>query len=278
MTALAATRPPALNIGREIARIFGRRRSRHAAPSTWLLLAEGGRAAIEGLAAAALWPLLKTAPRGDGHAVLVLPGLVAGDWSTRVLRDYLRDRGSAAHGWGLGTNLGPRKGVEDDMLALLEELAGKSGGKVSIVGWSLGGVYARLLAAQRPDLVRSVVTLGSPFRGSPKATNATRIYELASGQSADDPRRMAMVEPTPPVPTTSIFSRSDGVVSWRSSLEQAGPTSESIEVIASHLGLGAHPAVLYALADRLAQPEGAWRPFDRLRLGPLVYPDPTRKD
>jgi pimeloyl-ACP methyl ester carboxylesterase len=217
------------------------------------------------------------APQGDGHAVLVLPGLIAGDWSTRVLRDYLRDRGYDAHGWGLGTNLGPRKEVEDGMSALVEKLAAQSGGKVSIVGWSLGGVYARLLARQHSEWVRSVVTLGSPFRGNPRATNASAVYELASGESADDPRRMAMVAPTPPVPTTSIFSRSDGVVSWRCSLEQTSPASENIEVIASHLGLGVHPAVLYAVADRLAQPEGAWKPFDRSRLGPLIYPDPSRR-
>ena len=87
---------------------------------------------------------------------------------------------------------------------------------------------------------------------------------------------MLHARPTPPVPTTSIFSRSDGVVAWRCSVEAPGPQSENIEVIASHLGLGAHPAVLYALADRLGQPEGQWKPFDRRLWGPLVYPDPAR--
>jgi hypothetical protein len=99
-----------------------------------------------------------------------------------------------------------------------------------------------------------------------------------SGQSSEDPRRMKHVRPTPPVPTTSVFSRSDGVVAWRCSVEETGPQSENIEVIASHLGLGAHPAVLYALADRLAQPEGQWKPFDRKLWGPLVFPDPGRPE
>jgi len=246
------------------------------APSKALLLAEGARAALELSASAALWPVLQLAPRGDGHAVLVLPGLMAGDWSTQILRDYLRGRGYQAVGWGQGTNLGPRPGVEQGMVALLEQLNERGGGPVSVVGWSLGGVYARLLAARRPELVRSVVTLGSPFSGDPRATNAWRIYELASGQSAKGDPRLAVVASTPPVPTTSIFSRSDGVVAWHTSLQGAGPMSESIEVHASHLGLGAHPAVLYALADRLAQPQGDWQPFRRARLR-WLYPDPARR-
>ena len=246
-------------------------------PSRLLLLAEV-RALWEAGAALALWPLLQLTPRGDGHPVLVLPGLVASDMSTKLLRRDLEGRGYDAHGWGLGRNFGPREGIEDGMTAKLEALHAESGRKVSLIGWSLGGVYARLLAARHPQWVRSVVTLGSPFTGSARATNAWRVYEGVSGQSAEDPRRMKQVRPTPPVPTTSIFSRSDGVVAWRCSVEEPGPQSENIEVIASHLGLGAHPAVLYALADRLAQPEGQWKPFDRKLWGPLVYPDPGRPE
>ncbi|MDM0111899.1 alpha/beta hydrolase [Variovorax sp. J22R133] len=247
-----------------------------APPSRLLLLAEW-RALWEAGAAIACWPLLQLAPRGDGHPVLVLPGLVASDGSTRLLRRYLKGRGYDAHGWGQGRNLGPREGVEDGLFAKLESMHAESGRKVTVVGWSLGGVYARLIAARRPDLVRSVVTLGSPFTGTGRATNAWRLYEGVSGQSAEDPRYVADVTPTPRVPTTSIFSRTDGVVAWRCSLEKPGPHSENIEVIASHMGLGAHPAVFYALADRLAQPEGQWKPFDRSVLGPLVYPDPARR-
>ncbi len=246
-----------------------------APPSRLLLLAEG-RALWELGSSMALWPLLQLAPRGDGHPVLVLPGLVAGDGSTTVLRSYLRSRGYDAHGWGLGRNLGPRRGIEEGMLEKLASLHERSARKVSLVGWSLGGVYARLLAARKPELVRGVITLGSPFKGSARATHAWRVYEGVSGQSSEDPRRMAHVMPTPPVPTTSIYSRSDGVVAWRCSVEDAGPQAENIEVIASHLGLGAHPAVLYAIADRLAQPEGQWKPFKRSSFGPLAYPDPAR--
>jgi pimeloyl-ACP methyl ester carboxylesterase len=273
---------------RRCGRIFTERRDKDAfmmaathdpitPPSRLLLLAEA-RAIWEAGAAVALWPLLQLTPRGDGHPVLVLPGLVASDMSTKLLRRYLQSRGYDAHGWGLGRNLGPREGIEDGMIQRIESLHEESGRKVSLVGWSLGGVYARLLASSRPELVRSVVTLGSPFTGSSRATNAWRVYEGVSGQSSEDPRRMKRVRPTPPVPTTSIFSRSDGVVAWRCSVEETGPKSENIEVVASHLGLGAHPAVLYALADRLAQPEGQWKPFNRGMLGPLVYPDPARPE
>ena len=234
------------------------------------------RAVGEFGSALALLPLLRRAPRGDGHPVLVLPGLLAGDASTRPLRAFLADRGYDVHGWGLGRNLGLKPGVEDRMKACLQGLHRKRGRRVSLVGWSLGGVFAREIANALPEAVRSVVMLGSPLRGSPKSTNAWRVYQFVSGQRVDDPALRRPKETPPPVPTTSIYSRSDGIVAWRCSVERAGPQSESIEVVASHLGLGVHPAVLHAVADRLAQPEGRWRPFERSGLRAWIYPDPHR--
>ncbi|RST56219.1 esterase/lipase family protein [Variovorax sp. MHTC-1] len=243
-------------------------------PSKLLLLAEG-RALWEAGATIALWPLLQLAPRGDGHAVIVLPGLGASDGSTELLRGFLETRGYAVQGWGHGTNCGPRPGVEDGLLALLRRLH-ETSGKVSLVGWSLGGVFARMLAAKAPDAVRGVVTLGSPLHGSPKATRAAKVYELLSGRPANDPRRRRWVRATSAVPTTSIFSRSDGIVSWRSSFEEETPSSENIEVEASHLGLGVHPAVFYAVADRLSMPENAWTRFAAPAGLRAFYPDPAR--
>jgi pimeloyl-ACP methyl ester carboxylesterase len=148
---------------------------------------------------------------------------------------------------------------------------------VSLVGWSLGGVYAREIAKLHPNDVRCVITLGTPFTGHPKATNAWRVYELTSGEKLDNHVLLAQVRVSPPVPTTSIFSRSDGVVAWKCSLQPAGKMTESIEVVASHVGMGFHPATWYAVADRLAQPEGKWRPFDREEgWRQWVYPDPYR--
>ena len=246
-----------------------------APPSRALLLLEI-RAIAELAALASTYPLLRMAPAGDGHPVLVLPGLAASDVSTRPLRAFLRDRGYRAHGWKLGRNLGPRPGVEAGMQTRLADLHKHYGRKVSLVGWSLGGVYARELARHTPAQVRSVITLGSPFAGEPRASNAWRLYELASGRRADDwPGRARMKEP-PPVPATAIFSRSDGIVAWQGCLERDASATENIEVEGSHSGLGHNPVVLYAIADRLARPEGHWQPFERSGLRSFFYPDPRR--
>jgi len=247
-------------------------RSAPIAPPSRLLQLLELRAPCELAAGIAALPWLRLAPRGDGHPVLVLPGLIASDVSTRLLRDFLARRGYDVHGWGLGRNYGPRPGVEEAMLATLDRLHAQSGRKVSLLGQSLGGAYARLLAAQRPDAVRSVITLGSPVRGHPRATNAWRIYEFASGKSSFDAQRRQQVTQTPQVPTTAIYSRSDGVVAWQNSVEPSGRHTESIEVVSSHVGMAVHPAVLYAVAERLAQPEGQWKPFERHGWRAAVFP------
>jgi len=246
-------------------------------PSRTLMFLEG-RAIHELGAFAAALPLLSLAPRGDGHPVLVLPGLVASDTSTRPLRSFLKNRGYAVSGWRQGRNLGLRHGVQRAMVDLVRELSDTHRRKISLVGWSLGGLYARQLAKMMPDRVRSVITLGSPFAGSPKATNAWRVYEMASGRRAgeEDARFGGTLSETPPVPTTAIFSRTDGICAWQGCKEKTSATSESIEVESSHCGMGHHPAVVYAVADRLAQPEGRWKPFDRGGWRSIVYPDPNR--
>jgi pimeloyl-ACP methyl ester carboxylesterase len=245
-------------------------------PSLLLLALEGTRAAWEFGATLATLPILHSAPRGDGHSVLIFPGLVASDLSTEPLRRYLQAQGYAAHEWGLGRNFGPRPGVLDACRDRIAKLRRESGRKVSLIGWSLGGVYAREMAKEMADDVRCVITLGTPFRGSPRATNAWRVYEVASGETIDTVNREEIAK-SPPVPTTSIFSRTDGVVAWQCSVERETELTENIEVEASHIGLGVHPAVLYAVADRLAQPEGAWKHFDRSScLRSLFYKDPQR--
>jgi pimeloyl-ACP methyl ester carboxylesterase len=246
-------------------------------PSRTLMFMEGRALSELGAFVGAL-PLLSLAPRGDGHPVLVLPGLVASDVSTRPLRSFLKTRGYAVSGWRQGRNLGLREGVQHAMVDLVHELHDTYGQKVSLVGWSLGGLYARQLAKMMPGRVRSVITLGSPFAAGPKATNAWRVYEMASGRRADeeDARFGGSLSSAPPVPTTAIFSRTDGVCAWQGCMEKASAQSESIEVESSHCGMGHHPAAVYAVADRLAQPEGQWRPFDRSGWRSLVFPDPNR--
>jgi len=243
------------------------------APSA-LLLALEGRAVFEWAACMAAWPLLSMAARGDGHPVLVLPGLTAGDSTTWPLRKFIERCGYAAYPWELGLNRGPRDGVVRKLLARIREIEREHDRKVSLIGWSLGGAMARVVAAREPKRVRSVITLGSPLSGHGKATNAWRLFELVSGVRADDPRLRALMSRHPPVPSTSILSKTDGIVAWSSSLIPPGAQSENIEVNASHFGMGANPAVLWAVADRLAQPEGKWKPFDRRGLRSLVYDDP----
>ena len=223
------------------------------------------------------WPALAaTCPRGDGQPVLVLPGLITSDRSTRPLRGLLRTLGYPTYGWEMGRNYGPLPGVEEGMVNRINELSEKHGRKVSLVGWSLGGIYARQLAKMMPDSVRQVITLGSPFNGDPRSTNAWRVYQMASGQSVDDGHNHmgGSIAAPPPVPTTAIYSKTDGVCAWRSCVETDGKQVENIQVEASHCGLGHHPAAVYAVADRLAQAEGEWTPFDRSGIRGLVYPEP----
>jgi len=213
---------------------------------------------------------------GDGHPVLVLPGLCTGDASTALLRRFLKSRGYAASGWGQGLNLGLREGVLERAHDRLRQLYAEHGRTVSLIGWSLGGLYARELAKHSPEMVRLCISLGSPFTGHPRETNAWRLYEFASGHRVDWHDFNLPLRWAPPVPTTSIWSPTDGVVAWRCSVEPRPTLAENIVVESSHLGLGAHPAALYALADRLAQPEGHWEPFHRKGWRRLVYFDPER--
>lgn len=229
----------------------------------WLLLE--GRAAGELVTTLALRPLLQRCIHGDGHPVLLLPGFLASDFSTKPLRRFLRDLGYWAHRWNCGRNLGLVGDLELRMTERLEEVFRRHERRVSLLGWSLGGVYARVLANRHPEMVRSVITLGSPFAADTKANNSWRLYEWITDERLDDitPERLAEVRRTPPVPTTSIFSRTDGIAAWRSALQREEAQAESIEVPGSHLGLGFNPLALYAIADRLSQTEGDWRPFFR---------------
>jgi hypothetical protein len=247
-------------------------------PSTTLMLLEG-RAMPEFGAFWLLRPWLSVTPRGDGHPVLVLPGLLAEDASTRPLRSFLNSHGYRAHGWKQGRNYGLRGSLERDMVARVDELFGRyDRRKISLVGWSLGGLYARQLAKLAPDKVRCMISLGSPFAGSPKSTNAWRAYEMASGGKVEDLDLLTHgLADAPPVPTTSIFSRTDGICAWQTCLNDDGPQTENIEVIGSHCGLGHHPAAVFAVADRLAQPEGAWKKFDTGGWRAVAYPDWRRE-
>ena len=232
------------------------------APGAWRMLLEA-RAPFELAATLAAIPWLSRLPRGDGHPVLVIPGLGANDVSTLPLRRFLDQLGYVTHPWGQGFNFGPRQGVlqrcNDDVRAMFARHAQP----VSLIGWSLGGLYARELAKELPDHARCVITLGTPFTGHPQATNAWRFYQFVSGHSPHDPHLLEKLRQAPTVPTTSIYSRSDGIVAWQCSINEPGPLTENIEVRASHVGMGLNPLALYVVADRLAQPFDQWKPFEK---------------
>jgi pimeloyl-ACP methyl ester carboxylesterase len=228
-------------------------------PRLGLLMLEG-RALLELAALVPAYPLLQRAPRGDGHPVLVLPGFMASDFSTRALRAFLRDRGYAAHGWKLGRNGGPTPETVSGLRDRLQEIRTRYGRRVSLIGWSLGGVYARELARRFASDVRQVITLASPFRDL-EATNVPRFLSRRRRPHPQEDALRAQLRQPLPVPMTAIFSRTDGIASWQSCVADPGPQSESIEVESSHLGIGHHPVVLLTIADRLAQPEGSWQPF-----------------
>jgi pimeloyl-ACP methyl ester carboxylesterase len=227
-------------------------------------------------------PFLRATGRGDRHPVLVLPGFAASDRSTVPLRAVLRSHGYWVHGWGLGRNVGPTaaivKGLEERLVTLHE----RHGVKVSVVGWSLGGIYARELARLQPEAVRQVITLGSPFRlREGDRTNASALADrlakrfVAMSDDADLPEDE---RPALTVPVTNIYTRTDGVVRWHVCIDSDGPQRENIEVRGSHTGLGHNPAVVIAITDRLAQPEGEWRPFRAPFHLSRMYPTPEWHD
>jgi len=226
-------------------------------------------------------PALMRAPRGDGHPVIVFPGLSASDGSTLPMRGYLQAIGYDVSGWNQGYNFGPRAGILQTAVRQVRDTFDSAGEKVSLIGWSLGGIYARELAKELPDCVRCVITMGTPFSGSHRSTNAWRLYELTSGHDIEKVKDSFDLPKAPPVPTTSVYSRSDGVVAWPASLQNAqsnNPHTENVEVIASHIGLGMNPAVWWVLADRLAQQPSQWKPFSSPSgLPRLLYPDPSRR-
>ena len=243
-------------------------------PHRLLMLAEPGRAIGELASFYALRPLMSHLPKGDGHGVLVLPGFMASDGSTRPMRRLLTDLGYHTAGWELGRNVRVDDARVEAMKQCVADLFEETGGKISIVGWSLGGVFARELAKMMPEKVRQVIALGSPITDNRDHTNASRLFEYLNGKEPEPIRKGQFQDlgTAPPVPNTSILTKTDGVVHWRGSVQSPSKHSENIEVVASHCGLGVNPSVMYAIADRLAQPEGEWEPFKAEGLASMFFP------
>ncbi len=181
--------------------------------------------------------------------VLVLPGLAAGDRSTQAIRTSLATRGHHAHGWQLGRNSGPNEQTVPLLIKRLTELFERDREPVALVGWSMGGLYAHWLARAVPHFIHSVTTLGSPLRMQGSPAEVLRV------------------------PTTSVYSRRDRIVPWRSSrIDETARRHENVEVRSTHLTLGFDPAVLYLINDRISQVPSDWQPFVAPALLRTAFP------
>jgi hypothetical protein len=242
------------------------------APNWMLLGAEPVRSAFEYMRMRRV--SMAALPRGDGHPVIVFPGLAADHRSIASMLGLCKQLGYAARDWGLGINTGPRGGLDawfDELARHVDALAAPHRTTMSLIGVSLGGICAREVAKRLPRRVRHVITLGTPFAGRAEHTNAVWLYRLLNGGRVPqfDDALLARLRASPDVPTTSVFSRSDGVVAWQACLHEEGARhAENIEVASSHCGLGWNAQVLAIVADRLHQPEGAWRPYAQCIANP----------
>jgi len=245
-------------------------------PPAGLFLTEPVRGLVDLAALLVAAPWLATAPRGDGHGVLVLPGLLASDTSTVPLRSYLSWLGYDVRGWDLGRNRGPTEEVLAGMPRAVLAHARRTERPVSLVGWSLGGIYAREMARRHPPQVRQVITLGSPFAPHDSRQNrAHGPYQRLSHLHASGARLPTAEQRARPigVPSTSVYSRLDGIVSWQACLEAETERNQNVEVRCSHIGFGVDPATLWLVANRLAVPSGQHRPFRPPPLLRPFYPD-----
>jgi pimeloyl-ACP methyl ester carboxylesterase len=232
-------------------------------PPSVLALLEAPRALAEYASFATVSRLLVAGRDGQGRPVLVLPGLLADDRSTRPLRRLLNSAGYTAYGWRLGMNIGPTPRIISGMDAVLDEITDVHGEPASVIGWSLGGMLGHDLVSRHPGAIDRLITLGSPlYSTDPSQSRGSLFYDEYAAAHLPEYSRDSWRPPAAlSMPATSIFSKTDGVVRWQTCLHPPGPLRENIEVYCSHCGLGCHPAAAYAILDRLAAPTDPWPKF-----------------
>lgn len=208
-----------------------------------------------------LAPPHENVPRGDGHTVLVLPGFMTGDWATKALITWLRDAGYDCRGWGGRTNWGPTPAALTRCAALVDEANHRTGRKVSLIGRSLGGLFARELAKDAPAKITRVITLGTPIRFPVKTPLSPFAEAMSARFDQSFTARMPTLANNPPVPVTAFYSRSDGIVPWRSCLVEEGANAENIEVDSPHTIMGSNPVAMRIIAERLAVKNGGFPGF-----------------
>ena len=229
-----------------------------------------------------IWPFLTTAPHGDGHPVLLLPGFMADEITLVALKGFLAGRGYNVQTWGLGRNIGFQRRHAEALEQKIRHLHHQTGRQVSLVGWSLGGVFALYGAHQAPECVRQLITLGSPVSVEPAGSQSPPLvkalyrmiaHPMGPNVHVMQPRAKKLREHLlPSVPMSCLYTVSDGVVPpQEATIDAPGSGYENIRVQGSHTGLGFNPMVLCILGDRLAQPEGQWSPFEPVGLSGMVY-------
>jgi pimeloyl-ACP methyl ester carboxylesterase len=234
-------------------------------------------AMVEMVCTWATWPWLNRLERGDPHPVLVLPGFMVGDSSTLPLRTLIRSWGYWVNTSGSRGNAGPSAAAVTQVRQRLMDVHRRHGRKVTLVGSSMGGMMARLLAREYPHLVRQVITLASPLQLTVDDRHSLSFitdrlrhtFDPLFGRQPDHALGQL------PVPSTSLYTRSDGIVHWQSCLDVVDDHHENVEVFATHSGHGSNPAALWVIADRLAQAEDDWRPFRAPPWLRLAYPTPA---
>jgi hypothetical protein len=233
-------------------------------PSLFWLLSEPGRALVEMGASYSINKVSQKKLCGDGHPVMILPGFLSSEKSTKSLRKFVSLQGYEVYDWGLGRNMGKLEYMEL-LLERLDEIHIKTSREISIIGWSLGGVFARQLAKERPNITRQVITMGSPFAGLSEPNNIAWMYSLLNyGKKVKDVNQTLLEDLPKPasVPTTAIYSKTDGVVPWRYCKEPVVDNlHQNIEVRSSHIGMGANLAVLAVIEDRLLYGKENWVKF-----------------
>lgn len=234
---------------------------------------EGARVANELMTAQLLKRIMATEHRGNGHGIIVLPGFLGRDNFNAPLVSFLNSRGYVCSGWNLGRNLGHGRNVRERMMREIDFRLQQTGDKVTLIGHSLGGLYSRELARVMPDKIERVITLGSPFgRNKSDPTAASKLYWRLN-RKRDRTHVPDSLRPAPPVPVTSVFTRSDAVIDWRNARQHQGHSrSENVEVYGSHCGLTVNASVWYLLLDRLAADSDDWQPFDNSGWRRAIFP------
>ncbi len=234
-------------------------------PSVFWLLTEAVRAVTELGISYPYQKIYNKTPKGDGHPVLILPGFLASKISTKVLHNFISKAGYTPYDWGIERNWGKIEYIEF-LTKRLEDLHQTHNQQVTLIGWSLGGVFARQIAKERPDLTRQVITMGSPFLDITKPNNIAWLYTLLNGgKTAEDINPLLLNNlPLPaPVPSTAIYSKEDGIVPWEACMEkEEDHLHQNIQVHGSHCGLGMNSSVLHIIADRLQCNKENWKHFE----------------